>query len=154
TSPGQVTTVIYRAIRDDGKYWNWQSSTFTAVNAPATDLTATLGANWTYTTTYFQNNAAWENGRSYTIHEDMTDKAGNITDLAHAAFTFDTVVPTATITLPIVAASTTGVTSLPTISGTANDDNANGTVQLAVEDIAATLWLDANTTGFTFGPTS
>src|SRR5205823_2247682 len=94
TAPGVVQTVLFRVARNDDptQFWNYQASTFTAAAVGATDLTPTLTSVWTYTTDYFRINTgtgAWENGRSYVVHEVITDKAGNSTDLSHAAFTFD-----------------------------------------------------------------
>src|SRR5206468_545654 len=120
-----LESVVFHVLRST-QLWNWQSSTFTSASGAATDLTPIDqgGGLWTYTTDYFQINTGtvtWERNRSYAVHEIITDAAGNVTDLTQPPFTFDLTAPTATITLPIVAASTTGVTSISAISGNAND---------------------------------
>src|SRR5439155_10474896 len=102
TAPGVLTGVTFRVARaeDGSKFWNWQTSSFTVLSGAATDLVPTLNAGvWSYTTDYFQINTgtgAWENGRSYVVHEIAGDKAGNSNDIVHAAFTFDITAPTAT----------------------------------------------------------
>ncbi len=147
TPPGAVNTVKFRVIRDaDGLLYNWQASTFTASAPPATDLTASpvTGNEWRYTTDYFliaTGTAAWENGRSYTVHEIVTDKAGNPVDVPHAPFTFDIVAATATVTVP--QAGMAGISSLPTISGTANDGKAVASVKVAIQKLDAQgFWFD------------
>src|SRR6185312_8751670 len=48
-SPGAVQSVAFRVV-NNGKFWNWQSSTFTALSGSATDLSATFGSGlWSYT---------------------------------------------------------------------------------------------------------
>ena len=149
TTPGTVQTVVFHAVRsEDGtKFWNWQASTFTSVSSPATDLTATFsGGLWSYTTDYFQINTgtgAWENGRSYVIHEVITDKAGNQTDIAHAAFTYDIIAPTATIQTPVLA-STSGIKALPVIAGIASDNYVPQNVQIAIQNQTSHLWFDGS----------
>ena len=43
TAPGTIASVVLHVVRDDGNYWNWQQSTFTALSG-ASDLTASLGS--------------------------------------------------------------------------------------------------------------
>src|SRR5262249_10635891 len=106
-SPGVVTSVVFRVERQvDGAYWNWQTSTFTALSGASTDLTPSLsGGLYSYTTDYFQvstGTGTWQRDKAYVVHEVVADKAGNTTDIAHAAFTFDLGIPTATIVMPSV----------------------------------------------------
>ena len=146
-APGIVQSVVFHVLEaGTTQYWNWQSSTFTAASSPATDLTATFSSpNWTYTTSYFQVNTgtgAWENDHSYVVQEVMTDTAGNgsNTPLTHAAFTFDIIAPTSTIVVP--ANGLTYVTNLPSISGTANDNHANASDQIAIYSPTDGGWFD------------
>ena len=145
TPPGTIASVIFHAIRDDGQYWNWQASTFTAPTPPSTDLTAThvSGNLWSYTTDYFLINTgtgAWENNRFYSVHQVATDLAGNQTDQGQTAFTFDIVSPTATIVVP--ANGLTAIRSLPTISGTAIDNHTNSNVVVAIFSPSDQSWFD------------
>ncbi len=163
TPPGITQSVIFRVQQqaNPSQYWNWQTSTFSALSGAATDLNGTnvSGNLWTYTTDYFQVNTgtgAWQNGVQYIVHEIMTDEAGNSFDNIHPSFKFDIVAPTATISVPTVAVSTTGVTSLTLLSGTAVDNNGNSAmanVQVAVQRLSDGLWLD-NTTNFLSGQTN
>src|SRR5262249_45192107 len=152
TAPGTVQSVVFRVARgeDATKLWNWQTSTFTVASGAATDLTATLNAGvWSYTTDYFQINTgtgAWQRGRSYVVHEIVTDKAGNFSDTAHPGFTFDIGVPTATIAVPVLA-STSGLTALPSISGTIQDDYVAANAQIALQRQSDGIWFDG--TNFT-----
>ena len=145
-APGTVSSVLFHAIRDDNKYWNWQASTFTVPTLGATDLayTSVVGSLWSYTTDYFLSSStgAWENGRSYTIHEVAVDKAGNQTDQAQLQFTFDIFSPTATIVVP--AHNLTAIRSMPTISGTAANNLSNANVMLAIYSIADVSWYDGS----------
>src|SRR5262249_29695844 len=128
------------------KFWNWQASTFTAISGAATDLTPTLNTGvYSYTTSYFQINTgtgAWENGRSYVVHELATDKAGNTNDIAHAAFTFDIKAPTATIQIPL--SGLPGIKNLPSISGIATDDHTNNMVNIAIYSPTDGAWFDGS----------
>ncbi len=144
TSPGAMQSVVFRVI-NGGKFWNWQSSTFTALSGAATDLTASFGGGlWTYTTDYFQVNTgtgAWQNGQSYTVRIIATDQAGNSNFFDQTPFTFDTVVPTATIVMP--TNGLTAIRSLPISSGTATDNNLNTNVQIAIRNQTG-LWYDGS----------
>ena len=104
------------------------------------------GSNlWTYTTAYFQINTgtgAWENGKSYVVHEVMTDKAGNTFDNVHAAFTYDIMAPTSTIQVP--QNGLPGVRSLPSLSGIVADNFVSSNVQVAIYDPIGVAWFDGS----------
>ena len=106
--------------------------------------TVNQGGNlYTYTTDYFQINTgtgAFENGRSYVVHEVMTDKAGNTFSNVHAAFTYDVLAPTSTIQSPLNGLS--AIKSLPSMSGIASDNFANNNVQVAIYGYTEGAWFD------------
>ena len=160
SAPGTVATVNFRVIRGgDSLLWNWQASTFTAANPLATDLPGVHGAGtlWTYTTTYFTiatGTGTWERGRSYAIHEIVTDKAGNQQTIAHDPFIFEISQPTAAIVYPSGASQ---LNNLATISGTAADaaiaGDGNSKVEVAIYSFFDTAWFD-NTNSFGTGGAS
>lgn len=154
TTPGAVQSVVFRVARseDATKLWNWQASTFTASAGAATDLTATLNTGvWSYTTDYFLMNTGtgtWEHGKAYIVHEIITDKAGNQTDVAHAGFTFDIHAPTATLVVPAIV-STSGITGLASISGTTSDEYGIQYAQIGLQRQSDGRWFDG--ANFTVG---
>ena len=147
-TPGTIQSVVFRVARgeDPTKLWNWQTSTFTVISGAATDLTAAFNAGaWSYTTDYFQINTgtgAWQNGHPYIVHEIMTDLAGNTNDFVHPTFTFDIAAPTATIVVPQNGLA--GIKTLPVISGTAADNNANVNVKVALYSPTDGRWYDGS----------
>ncbi len=98
----------------DGYYFTgsgWQNA------EPANLPQCYLGtSSFTYT---FANNSYWTNNTSYTITSKAFDNAGNSGYGASSYFIYDVSAPSATVTLPANDGVT--MTSLSTISGTAQD---------------------------------
>ena len=114
------------------KYWT--GSTWVVVENNWPDATGT--ANWS---TWWYNITSFDEGNSYLIKTRATDVINNIeTSGVLISFIYDTVKPTATITLPTNGAI---AKSLPTISGIAVD-NASGVklVKLSIKNVTNTLY--------------
>src|SRR5688572_10351380 len=65
---------------------------------------------------------------------------------------YDTAPPTALIAVPVLL-STSGIISLPSISGTATGNLSLSNVKIAIQNMSSGLWMD-DTTNFGVGPTS
>src|SRR5262249_37649909 len=131
-APGLVSNAagdVFFTVKQTGSnaFWDYQLSTFTVASAN-TNLNATKQSGsfnsglWTYTTSYFQNGAAWVSGQQYTVTLVAKDKAGNNNAVTTQNFTYDISQPTATILNP--QAGLNGLSGLTTLSGTAEDENA------------------------------
>ncbi|KAF0127252.1 MAG: hypothetical protein FD189_320, partial [Elusimicrobia bacterium] len=154
-APGAVQSVYFRVKRSENtQYWNWKTSTFTALSGADTDLLPILDAGlYKYTTGFFSTGAAFETDKSYVAQFFAVDKAGNLGFAAEKNFTMDRSSPTARLLIP-VDADNSGMRSLPAISGTAADNHRNNAVQVAIQKWAgATLvWYDG--AGFTLTQTN
>ncbi|MCK5583872.1 MAG: hypothetical protein KAI33_08780, partial [Elusimicrobiales bacterium] len=146
--PGILEEVYFRIKRElTDDYWNWQSSTFTALNSPYTDLTAEIaGTLATYTTDYFSSGQAWETGKTYVARFFAKDKSTNEKWATERTFTIDKSSPTSRILVPFDA-NDKGIRELSAISGTAEDDydDSNAAVEVAVRRLTGTpRWYDGS----------
>ncbi|MBI4656406.1 MAG: hypothetical protein HY746_06650, partial [Elusimicrobia bacterium] len=152
TAPGAVQSGYFRVKRQESsQYWNWKTSTFTALSGSDTDLTATINLGIAqYSTDYFKTGQAWETNRSYAAQFYLQDKAGNTGSASERTFTIDKASPTAVILVPSDA-NKSGIRYIPSISGTASDNWGNNNIQIAIQqwDGSNNLWF--NGTSFNQG---
>ena len=125
-----AASVYFKFIRNkDGKEWSVPLSTF--VTPPGTKLYASdQGAGlWTYTTTYFVTDQAWEDGYSYKGQIYSKDKAGNGDGVGvpgnnglgeSPIWRFDASFATASISVPV---NTAHINTLSTLRGDVIDPN-------------------------------
>jgi len=170
TPPGALQYTYFRVKRQlEEKFWNWQTSTFTALSGGYTDLVpqTVIGGLASYTTDYFVSGAAWEANQSYVVQFYSTDKANNLGTAAPMPFTLDISSPSSGLVVPL-AANKGGIKSMPYISGTAYDFWRSTAVEVAVRRLSGTqrwydgggfnvsgavpYWLDVNNTAGFLSP--
>ena len=150
---GISTNGVSVAVKQVGGNW-WDGGAFNGSNplySTSTFVGATSGTS-SYTLPAALQNAL-TSGSTYFIISRSTDNAANAEFGTLAAnipagtgitVVYDTAPPTAVITLPVLA-STSGIVSFPTMSGTASGDVALSNVQIGIQNTGSGLWLD-NTT--------
>ncbi|TPW18339.1 MAG: hypothetical protein FD129_7 [bacterium] len=125
--PGNYNAVdLLKFIRGEGDAGAWFPATGTS-----------LWSTGTFPSNFFKNS------QSYSVHARSIDKAGNVSSLSAATFTFTTDLPTSFINIP----STRAISVWPNIGGTAVDLNAAvSTVSVAVKRLTDSSWY--NDAGF------
>jgi len=150
---GLATNGVAVAIQQVGGSW-WSGASFTDANAfySTATYTGASSGTWLYTVPAALQNAL-VSGNQYFLVPLSTDTAGNAEFNSIPAgvgntFTYNTVAPTATITLPLN--NLPGIIpTLNTISGTANGTVGLSNVMVAVQSQASGQWMNQTNFGFT-----